>query len=144
MAEPFARRRSVLAVFPEGFVCVAGKAAARPGERARLAGRYAGGHTRRDTEVRVLCRQTPALRQAVRSLSCGKLDVHAESCGCLAAYLRNSIGMLKGIEKAIREPARREDELEFSRLAELAIPLERIGKTCRKRTGLPTSTRASP
>lgn len=82
-----------------------------------------------DTEVRALCLQIYELRQTMKALSNGRLDVRVDSCGCIAAYLRNIVEMLKGIEKAIKELARGEDELELSRLGELSIHFERISKT---------------
>lgn len=81
-----------------------------------------------DTEVRALCREIYELRQAMKALSSGKLDVQVGSCGCIAAYLRTIVEMLRGIEKAIKELAQGEGEPELSRLGELSIYFELIGK----------------
>lgn len=79
-----------------------------------------------DTEVRALCQQIYELRQAMKTLSNGKLDVQVGSCGCIAVYLRAIIEMLRGIEKAIKKLAQGEGELELSRLGDLSTYFEMI------------------
>ena len=53
-----------------------------------------------DVGVRALCRQIYELRQAMKSLAHGELDVTVGAYGCIAMYLRGIIELLKGIELA--------------------------------------------
>ncbi|WP_303236701.1 GGDEF domain-containing protein [uncultured Bilophila sp.] len=82
-----------------------------------------------DAEVRALYLQIYELRQAMKALSDGELDVTVGACGCIAMYLRSIIEMLRGIERAIKELAKGEGEPELPRLGELSACFELIGRT---------------
>lgn len=82
-----------------------------------------------DAEVRALYLQIYELRQAMKALSDGELDVTVGACDCIAMYLRSIIEMLRGIERAIKELAKGEGEPELPRLGELSACFELIGRT---------------
>lgn len=85
-----------------------------------------------DVGVRALCRQIYELRQAMKSLAHGELDVTVGAYGCIAMYLRGIIELLKGIERAIKELAEGDGEPELPQLGEFSACFERISRTLRE------------